>query len=67
MGLSDYIVLGVFVLIIGLIIWYVVREKKKGTVCIGCPDAATCQKGKSGCSGNCAGCSGSCSSCQTKN
>ena len=44
MNLSDYIVLGVFVLIIALVSFFVIREKKKGTVCIGCPHAGTCNK-----------------------
>ena len=44
MGLTDFIVLGVFLLIIGLVIFYIVREKKKGTVCIGCPYAEGCTK-----------------------
>jgi len=49
MGLTDYIVLGVFLLIIGLVIFYIVREKKKGAACIGCPHAGTCHK-KGSCS-----------------
>ena len=44
MELSDYIVLGVFVAIITLVIIFVIREKKKGTVCIGCPHAGSCSK-----------------------
>ena len=50
MGLSDYIALGILLLVIGLVIFYIVREKKKGAVCIGCPHAGTCQKHKCGCS-----------------
>ena len=44
MGLTDFIVLGVFLLIIGLVIFYIVREKKKGKACIGCPYAEGCTK-----------------------
>ena len=44
MSLTDYMILGVFLLILGLVIFYIVREKKKGTVCIGCPHAGTCAK-----------------------
>lgn len=50
MGLTDFIVLGVFLLIIGLVIFYIVRQKKKGTVCIGCPHAGKCPNSKKGCS-----------------
>ncbi len=52
MRLSDYIVLGVFVLIVGLVIFYIIKEKKKGTACIGCPHAGTCPNNKKGCSSN---------------
>ena len=44
MTLSDYIVLGVFVIIFALVIFFVIREKKKGKVCIGCPYAGSCNK-----------------------
>ena len=27
---------------------YIYKEKKKGTACIGCPDADSCQKHKAG-------------------
>ena len=52
MSLSDYIVLGVFVLIVGLVVFYIIKEKKKGTVCIGCPHAGSCPKNQKGCSCN---------------
>ena len=51
MGLTDYLILAIFVLILGFVIFYIIKEKKKGTVCIGCPHAGTCQKNK--CSGSC--------------
>ena len=37
---------------------YIIRAKKKGVKCIGCPAGATCS---GGCSGNCEDCSGGCS------
>lgn len=40
------------VLILGLSIWYIIRAKKKGQKCIGCP---YCKPG-GGCSGPCGGC-----------
>lgn len=58
MGSSDYIVLGIFVLILGLVIAFIVRQKKRGVACIGCPDSGSCQKGK---------CGGSCGSCHCNN
>lgn len=44
MNLATIIAVLVLVLIISLAIGYIVREKKRGTVCIGCPNAGTCQK-----------------------
>ena len=38
----DFIILAVLVIILGAAIFYIVKEKKKGTVCIGCPNAGTC-------------------------
>lgn len=49
----DILVLAVIVVIVGLVIWYIHRAKKKGVKCIGCPDARNC-------SGNCSGCAGHC-------
>ncbi len=42
--LGDIIVIGLICLIIGGAVTYIVRAKKKGNKCIGCPDAATCSK-----------------------
>ncbi len=51
--MTDYIIIAVIVVIIGSAVAYIIKEKKRGTKCIGCPDGATC-------GGNCSGCSGSC-------
>ena len=51
--MANFIVAGILVLIIGAAVLYIVKAKKKGVKCIGCPDGATCGK-----SGGCAGCSG---------
>lgn len=46
--------------VIGAAIAYIVKEKKKGTRCIGCPAAGTCSSHNhgeaSGCGGNTCGC-----------
>lgn len=49
----DYIIIGVILLIAGLSVFYIIRQKKKGAKCIGCPDSKTC-------SGNCSCCQGNC-------
>ena len=56
MELIDFIVIGIIVLIIGGASAYIIKAKKSGQKCIGCPDAKTC-------SGSCSGCSSSCSHC----
>ncbi len=46
--LENIIIIAVLLLIVGAAAWYVVRAKRKGQKCIGCPH------GKS-CSGSCCG------------
>ncbi len=52
--MNDIIVIAVIVLIIGGAVAYIVKAKKSGKKCIGCPDGCCCNtsgKGKSSCSG----------------
>ena len=49
----DYLILGIIVLILGAVIFYLQKAKKKGIKCVGCPDGGKC-------AGNCSGCSGGC-------
>lgn len=65
MGPVDYIVIAIIALIIGGAVAYIVKAKKSGKKCIGCPDSCSCNKNdskdsSSACQGNCAGCSGGC-------
>lgn len=53
MELVDYIVIAAIVLVVGGAIAYIIKAKKSGKKCIGCPDSGSC-------SGSCAGCNGSC-------
>ena len=48
--METYIVIGIILLILGLAAWYVIRAKKKGKKCIGCPET--------NCSGKCNLCPG---------
>ena len=52
--LENILILVVLGAIVGLALGYVIRAKKKGVKCIGCPSGASC--GKSGCGG----CNGQC-------
>ncbi len=46
----DLIIVAILVLIIGSIIFYLIRAKKRGETCIGCPYAKKCA---GNCSGSC--------------
>jgi len=46
----DWIIGLIILVIVGAAVFYIIREKKKGAKCIGCPAGKTCT-GK--CSGKC--------------
>lgn len=60
MGTGDIIAIIAIVLIIGGAIAYIIKAKKSGKRCIGCPDSDSCKAGK--CSGACHACACGCSS-----
>ena len=49
-----FIIIIVFVLLRSAI-RFIIKEKKKGTRCIGCPDAGSCSRKCSGCAGGTCG------------
>lgn len=49
MGVVDYIAIAAIVLIVGAAVFYIVRAKRRGEKCVGCPYAKQC-------GGNCGGC-----------
>lgn len=51
--MENYIVLAVLALLIGLAVLFIVKEKKKGKKCIGCPYADQCGKPNGGCPSAC--------------
>ncbi|MBR2651057.1 MAG: FeoB-associated Cys-rich membrane protein [Clostridia bacterium] len=55
MKISDIIAIVIILLIVGGAVAYIVKAKRSGRRCIGCPDSKTC-------SGNCGCCGGSCGS-----
>ena len=42
MTLTDYIIIAVIAIIIGLAILYIIYAKKSGHKCVGCPHSKTC-------------------------
>ena len=49
MNVGEWIAVVAIVLIVGLAVAYLIRAKKRGQTCVGCPYASTCTKGKCGC------------------
>lgn len=58
--MANLIVVLVIALILGAAIAFIIKEKKRGVKCIGCPAGANCPsaQGAGGCSGKCSGCTG---------
>lgn len=52
MNLTDYVIIAAVGLILALAVFYILRQKKKGKKCIGCPYGASCCS-KSSCEGGC--------------
>lgn len=51
--LINLIIVAVVLIVLGGVVFYIVREKKKGSKCIGCPHARECAARKNGgCSTN---------------
>ena len=48
---ADIIVIAVIALILGLAVFYIIKAKKSGKKCIGCPDSGSCSGACSGCCG----------------
>ena len=63
MGPIDFIVIAVVLAIVALAAWYVIRAKKNGAKCIGCPSGCDCSKSKTGKADANAPCSCGCCSC----
>lgn len=53
--LPDIIVIAVILLIIGAATAYIIKAKKSGQKCIGCPHSKTCGTKNSGCGCGCSG------------
>lgn len=53
--MADFVVILILLMVIGAALTYVIKSKKAGVKCIGCPSGATCpHSGKNGsCQGGC--------------
>ena len=52
MNIVDYIAIAAIVLIVGASVFYIIRAKRRGEKCVGCPYAKQCG---GHCSGSCGG------------
>lgn len=53
MVMKDIIIIAVIVAVLGAAIFYVVKAKKSGNKCIGCPNSKTCSAKNKPHSGSC--------------
>lgn len=44
--MADYIIAGIIILVVIAAVAYIVKEKKRGVKCIGCPMAGQCTQHK---------------------
>ena len=42
--MPDLIIIAIVVIVVGIASWYMIKEKKKGKKCIGCPYNSCCNK-----------------------
>lgn len=45
--MTDIIIIGILLIVVGGAVFYIVKAKKNGAKCVGCPASCTC--GKKGC------------------
>ena len=56
MSMTDFVVVMVLVMIVGLAVTYMVKAKKRGDKCIGCPSGGKCKANKNNSSCCCCNC-----------
>lgn len=61
--MDDLILIAVILLILGGAVAYIVKAKKRGVKCIGCPSAKTCGGHQNETAGGVRSCNGMCSGC----
>ena len=62
--MENVIIVVILAVIVGAIIGYLLKSKRRAVKCIGCPDAHVCQA-KNNASGACGGCQ-SCHNCSDR-
>lgn len=49
--MENYIIIGILLCILGAVVCYLYKAKKRGETCIGCPYAKQCTGKNDGCQG----------------
>ena len=62
--IDEIIAIAIIVLVVGGAVAYIIKAKKSGKKCIGCPDGCSC--GSKGEGSACAGCSCGCTDAKQK-
>lgn len=50
--MTDILVIAIVLAVVAVAVGYVIKAKKRGVKCIGCPDGCECQGGCGGCGGH---------------
>ena len=50
--MADLVVLAILIIAVAVVVSYIVKEKKRGGKCLGCPYSGSCNKKSSGCNSN---------------
>ena len=61
--MEDLILIVIILLIVGAAVAYIVKAKKQGVKCIGCPHAKECKGHQNEMDGRRSSCNGMCSGC----
>lgn len=51
--MADFLIIVILLVIVGGAVAYIVKQKKQGVKCIGCPSAVTCSHKCEACGGRC--------------
>lgn len=54
--ITNIIIIAVILAVVALAVFYIIKAKKSGKKCIGCPDSGACSAKK--CEGGCSCCAG---------
>jgi hypothetical protein len=54
--MNNLILVFILLVLVGGAAFYIIKEKRRGVKCIGCPSATVCSMNGKHCGGGCSGC-----------